>query len=244
MEEIYKKHPKFKCTVSNYGNVKGMKNKIMIGNTKRYHRITVRNLENKPCTVSVHRLVAELFIGDITNLVINHKDGNKLNNHVNNLEICTIKENIQHAFRTGLATGNKGVDNGNSILVDDDILEIYTFITLGYNNSEIAKWYNVDFRTISNIRNGKRWNHLFKKHLNEFIPSRSTKYDIYLCYEVIDKILHTDLKNAEIARLYNLDPSLVSRIRSKSTWKAVWIIYNRNATTIPGKGVHQMVEKQ
>ena len=53
----------------------------------------------------VHRLVAEAFISQIPKgLTVNHKDGNKLNNELNNLEIVTYSENLKHAIRTGLAT--------------------------------------------------------------------------------------------------------------------------------------------
>lgn len=52
---------------------------------------------------SIHRLVAEHFLPNPDNLPeINHKDGNKLHNWVNNLEWCTHAENIQHAWDNGL----------------------------------------------------------------------------------------------------------------------------------------------
>ena len=61
--------------------------------------------DGKPHTFLVARLVAATFIGgDITDrsVTVNHKDGNFLNNSVDNLELITLKDNINHGFDNGL----------------------------------------------------------------------------------------------------------------------------------------------
>jgi len=55
------------------------------------------------CNISVHKLIWEYFNGNIPKgLQINHKDGNKLNNSLSNLEVVTQQENLKHAMRMGL----------------------------------------------------------------------------------------------------------------------------------------------
>lgn len=66
----------------------------------RFHRMT---LGGKKCNRLAHRLLAEVFIPNPKNKPqINHKDGNKLNNSIENLEWSTSSENVQHAWATGL----------------------------------------------------------------------------------------------------------------------------------------------
>ena len=72
-----------------------------------YYRVNINGR-----TRDVHRLVAEAFLGQPKpGFEVNHKDGNKLNNHVSNLEWVTHLENVQHAYRTGLITGAQIVLN-------------------------------------------------------------------------------------------------------------------------------------
>lgn len=73
--------------------------------------------EGKHKTFLVSRLVAFTFYDmDINSkLTVNHKDGNPLNNNINNLEIITLKENIQHAFKNGLNNCSKKIKIENKI---------------------------------------------------------------------------------------------------------------------------------
>ena len=69
-----------------------------------YFDISVRTLDGSLKQLLLHRAILSTFnpIPNMYDFQVNHKDGNKLNNHIDNLEWCTAKENIQHAFATGL----------------------------------------------------------------------------------------------------------------------------------------------
>ena len=74
-----------------------------------YSRYYIRDSKtNKRKDYRTHRLVAEYFIENFNNLpVVNHIDGNKANNHVDNLEWCSYTDNNLHAYRSGLNHSKK-----------------------------------------------------------------------------------------------------------------------------------------
>lgn len=75
-------------------------------------------------TRTIHRLVAETFIENPNNYtVINHKDCNKKNNNVNNLEWCTQKHNVRESFKNGLQKAPKGKESTSSKKVKQYDLE-------------------------------------------------------------------------------------------------------------------------
>lgn len=132
-------------------------------NGRGYLNVSLQDGEGSTKTnYYIHILVASHFIENTHNKpTVNHKDGNKNNNHVSNLEWATQKEQMKHAFDNKLSVPPEtrtGEDSHLSKLTESQVMEIY------YNNVEkvgiLAKIYNVDRHTITSIRNNKSWKHL------------------------------------------------------------------------------------
>lgn len=127
IQEIWKDIPGYEgiYQASNFGKIKRLSNNniniYIYKNRKEKFKRTMQEKILKPVikkdgysliTLSknnikerfyLHRLIAICYIPNIKNKSqINHKDGNKMNNSVHNLEWCTAKENMNHAFRIGL----------------------------------------------------------------------------------------------------------------------------------------------
>lgn len=116
--------------------------------------------DKKQKTFRLHRLVMLTFVGE-SKLPVNHKDGDKLNNSLENLEYCTQSENIKHAFRTGLSDNRKGEDHARSKLTEKQVLEIKELLKIGkYRQRDIADMFGVAQATICLINTGKNWGHL------------------------------------------------------------------------------------
>lgn len=114
--------------------------------------------KNRKVFQQVHRLVADAFIAKIDGkYFVNHKDGDKRNNSVDNLEWCTSSENSQHALKTGLRHPAHGERHGSAKLTEKEVSSIRDLLTQGKTGADLARMYNVSTTTISAIKKGKIW---------------------------------------------------------------------------------------
>ena len=153
--------------VSNHGRIYSLNTcSFMEGSCSRgYMRIKLRDKEGNPHLKSKHRIVAEAFCENKENKpYVNHIDGNKKNNHPDNLEWVTSKENTQHAIDTGLiytvgdkshfASINECTAHKICQMIDEGIMSL----------KEIARYLNVGYDCVKKIHAGKSWKHISNQY--------------------------------------------------------------------------------
>lgn len=135
--------------ISNYGNVKNKHNKLLkLRKDKNGYLIAYLYKNNIMKCKKTHRLVAQAFIPNIHNKPqINHKDGNKENNYVDNLEWVTNKENIIHCWENNFHKKKFGSDHDNAVKIKQYDVN-GNFIKNWNSIVEASKYYDT---TISNI---------------------------------------------------------------------------------------------
>lgn len=121
-------------------------------NGKGYFRVSIGGK-----LLFVHRLVAEKYIPNPNHKSqVNHKDGNKENNYIDNLEWVTNQENRNHAVNNSLQICGEKCSWAK--LNENDV--IYILNNKELSSDELAKKFNVSSRTIRNVKNGKTWKQL------------------------------------------------------------------------------------
>lgn len=166
MEEIWKDINGYEglYKVSNLGRIRSYRRRkplSPIEDRNGYYKINLTK-DKEMKTYRIHRLVASCFIDNIDNKPeVNHIDGNKKNNNIDNLEWVTRSENESHSYRTGLRSGKKGVMHHNCKITEEIVIKIREMWDTGeYVQREIAEKFNIKTNNVWKIINGIRWKHI------------------------------------------------------------------------------------
>jgi hypothetical protein len=125
---------------------------------KHYYRVSLSK-DNKSKIYSIHRLVCAAFIGIPKGMVCNHKNGDKSDNRLSNLEVVTQKQNEHHKWAV--------LDRGacNNIKLDwDKVSGIRRLYGDGFSLSRLSKMFGTSKSNISAIVNYKTWDLLADRH--------------------------------------------------------------------------------
>lgn len=165
MNESWVKIDDYFYEVSNLGNIRSsITGKLKSKNKHKSGYVSVSLWkDNKEKRVLVHRLVAKYFIGEISGMEVNHKNFNKEDNSVFNLEIITKIENVNHAKIGKRFKGNikaKGESNPSCKLTTETVLAIRLDKKNGLSKKELLAKYPIKKSQLWNITSGKSWYHV------------------------------------------------------------------------------------
>lgn len=144
--------------ISTTGLIRNQKSKVPVTlcQTKNGYLKTNIFHNGKRYSQLVHRIVLREFTHK-SSLQVNHKDGNKKNNHLTNLEYVTQSENIKHAFRLGIQC-HTGEKNPAHKLAEADIKSIRKMAAeRRISQRQIAREFGISQSSVSKIINRKKW---------------------------------------------------------------------------------------
>ena len=169
MNEIWKNINGYEnYQVSNLGNVKSCKRNKMLKPYKDiwgYLRVTLHD-KNGSKHFKIHRLVAKCFIPNPNNLPqVNHKDENRLNNNVNNLEWCTAKYNSNYGNRNKKLSGI--LINRNDMIKPIDVYDLeMNYIETLISEAEVIRKYKIPYSNIKRCCEGGYFHNKRNKWVN------------------------------------------------------------------------------
>lgn len=117
-------------------------------------------------TLQLHRIVAGMFIPNPDNLpTVNHKDGDKSNNRVSNLEWMSITDNVRHAWDIGLAKPRYGIDNPSNVYTPEQIHEVCQYLMENaLTDDEISRRCCVNKTLLRDIKYRGKWKHISRDY--------------------------------------------------------------------------------
>lgn len=178
-----------------------------------------------------HRLVAKAFIPNPENKPeVNHIDGNKTNNNVDNLEWVTRQENAIHAIQAGLYNP-RGESNARSIYTEAQIREACKLMEDPKNPPRyISKVTKVSRIVLYEIKKGVAWRHVSKDYnfpKTDFVFGSNNVNSRYGDMQVhkVCKLIEDGLYPREIEKRTGVSADTVQKIKKKEIWKQISDLY-------------------
>jgi len=128
-----------------------------------YHLISLNTKDGKRIQRRIHRLgmMTFCYFPGCEEFQIDHRDGNKDNNNISNLEWVLPKENVNRAINLGLRSPWSNQNNPHAKLTNDQVLDIFNMVINGNSDEIIIKKYpKINQSIISDIIYGNTWNSL------------------------------------------------------------------------------------
>lgn len=107
----------------------------------------------------VHRLVMKAFVGQST-LSVDHINGIKTDNRIENLRYCTLRENTIYQHEAGRVKFVRGIENGKAKMNDDIVRQARRMILSGMSIQKIADHFGLSKGTIQAMKEGRTWSHV------------------------------------------------------------------------------------
>jgi len=209
--------------ISSIGRVKNNDGLILSPGTNRLgYKFVSLSKNNIQKTKSIHGLVGQSFIKNpCGHKELNHINGIKSDNRIENLEWCTRSHNIKHAFRLGLNKPRyqNGEDNPHNKLTRRQVLEIVQKYSSGeYTMRELSNQYYVSTAIICKIVKGEAWRHITNGEEIK-IQRKNTKV---LVLDTQTGIFYDSIRDAAISKGIPI-PTLVTYLKTGSCNKTSFI---------------------
>lgn len=191
------------------------------GANDKYYKQRIYNLDGTVYRQNIHRIVAKYYLPNPLNLpCVNHKNGLKRDNRVENLEWCTVADNIRHARETGL-NNNKHENHHQATLTNAQIHEICQLMQDGWRNKEISEKFGILKHIPTQIRNGVTWKEIsseydVKRKRSERISEETVRW---ICERLVEGLSNTQIIN--MSRNCKLTQGIVCHIRTRRNWTEI-----------------------
>ena len=167
-----------------------------------YYTCTLRDIHDIPHSLLVHRVIADTWIQNVSGMDVHHRNHDRLDPSVENLEVLSINEH-----RT---SHNRGENNSTALLTEENIHQICKYLMSGYTHKKIAKLMsaetgnNITIDSIDKIASGKNWTYITDQY-DLHVATRETMGEFSDRAALIGKLrVEYNMSNREIAARLNV----------------------------------------